>query len=140
MLLGQLQHFRERLQLLAAADDDGRRLLAEEPVQPLPAFVLREAGEEVDLRQTHDLQPQFIEIIVISGQEQARAVDFRDLNADVFQLLRRLIHHLHADLLRQLFERNGEIAHRFSSCIVSAPGGIFLRAGAGDPEPFFSLL
>ena len=119
MLLGQFLHLREGFQLLAAADDHGRRLLAEQLVQRFIALFRGKAGQKIHLGQTHDLQPKLIKIIVVARQKQTRTVDFRDLNADVFEVLRR-IDHIHADFFGQLLERNGKIRHRSSSCVVSS--------------------
>ena len=122
VLFGQLLHLREGSQFFAAADDNSRRLLTEQLVQRFVALFRRKAGQEVHLGQTHDLQPQFIKVIVIARQEQTRTVDFRDLDADVFEVLRS-VDHIHADLFGQLLERNGKIRHLSSSCVYSSTAG-----------------
>ena len=111
----QFQHLGKRLQFFTAAHDNSRRLLPEQLIQTLPTLFLREARQEVHLRQAHDLQTQLIKIIIVTRQEQARTVDLCNFNTDVFQILRR-VNHVHTDFLRQLFKRNGEVPHRFSSC------------------------
>ena len=112
VLLRQLQHLRKRLQLLAAADDDGWRLLAEQLVEALAALFGGKPGQKVHFREAHDLQAQLVEVVIVAGQKQTRAVDFSDLDADLVQLARR-ISDLKADLLDQPLERNSEIPHSF---------------------------
>ena len=48
----------------------------------------RKTGKEVHLGQTQDLQPELIKVIIVSGKEQARAVDLRNLDIDLFQPFR----------------------------------------------------
>ena len=59
VLLSQFQHLGKWFQFLTAADDDSRRLLAEQLVQPLVPLLGRRP-EEVHLGQTQDLQPELI--------------------------------------------------------------------------------
>ena len=101
--------------LFLAGYDNSRRLLPEQLIQTLPTLFLREARQEVHLRQAHDLQTQLIKIIVIARQKQTRAVHFGDLHTDLIQFLRR-IDNFHADTVGQRFERDIECAHSCSSC------------------------
>ena len=136
MLLSQLLHLREGGQLLAAADDDGRRLLAEQLVQCLIALFRRQPGQKVHLCQTHDLQTQFVKIIIVARQEQTRAIDLGDLHADLIQFLRR-IDHFHADTLDQRFQRDVERTHPSFPPVLPLLGGAAVsQAGTA----FLSLL
>ena len=103
MLLGQFLHFREGSQLLAAADDNSRRLLTKQLIQRFVAFFGRKAGQKVHLCQTHDLQAQLIKIIVITRQKQTGTVDLGDLHTDLIQFLWR-IDNFHTDTVGQRFE------------------------------------
>ena len=120
MLFGQLQHLRERFQLFAAAHDNSRRLLTEQLFQRLVALFGREPGQKIHLCQTHDLQTEFIKIVIVSGQKQTRTVDLCDLNIDLVQFFGG-IDHLQADALGQRFERDVERTHPCSSCVL-VPG------------------
>ena len=121
VLLSQFQHLGKWFQFLTAADDDSRRLLAEQLVQPLVPLLGRKTRKEVHFGQTQDLQPELIKVIIVSGKEQARAVDLRNLDIDLFQPFRG-VDHIQTDLFRQLLQRNIEIRHRSSSCTnVSSP-------------------
>ena len=117
VLLRQLLHFRERGQLLAAADDDRRGLLTEQLLQRLVALFCRQTGQKVHLCQTHDLQTELIEVIIVARQKQTRAVDLGDLHADLIQLPGR-VYHFHTDAVGQRFKRNIERTHPCSSCIL----------------------
>ena len=130
VLFGQLQHLRERFQLFAAAHDNSRRLLAEQLFQRLVALFGREPGQKIHLCQTHDLQTEFIKIVIVSGQKQTRTVDLCDLNIDLVQFFGG-IDHLQADALGQRFERDVERTHPCSSCVL-VPGCA--------PASFFFLL
>ena len=55
VLLCKLLHLREGFQFLVAAEDDGRRLLAEQLVKALTALFRRKTGQKVHLRKAHDL-------------------------------------------------------------------------------------
>ena len=55
VLLCKLLHLREGFQLLVAAEDDGRRLLAEQLVEALTALFRRKTRQKVHLRKAHDL-------------------------------------------------------------------------------------
>lgn len=86
MLLRQFLHLREGRQLLAAADDDRRGLLPEQLLQRFVALFCRQTGQKVHLCQTHDLQAELIEVIIVASQKQTRAVDLSDLHTDLIQL------------------------------------------------------
>ena len=103
IFLGQLHHLGERGQLVAAGDDHSRRHLPEQMVQRLVAALGRLNRQKVHFGQAHDLQPQVVEVLVIAGQEQARTVDFGDLDVDLVQLAGG-VDHLHVDPLRQFGE------------------------------------
>ena len=55
MLFCKFLHLREGFQLLVAAEDDGRRLLAEQLVEALTALFRRKTRQKVHLRKAHDL-------------------------------------------------------------------------------------
>ena len=141
IFLRQLHHLGEGLQLVAAGDDDGRRLLAEQAVQRFVPAGGRLHREEVDLGQAHDLQPEVVEKFIVAGQEQARAVDLRDLHIDPAQLAGG-VDHFHVDALGELGERDSKIIH---PCIlpVAGRGGRPIRFGrdlqAVRNFPFFIL-
>ena len=117
VLLRQFLHLREGRQFLAAADDDRRGLLPEQLLQRLVALFCRQTGQKVHLCQTHDLQAELIEIIIIARQKQTRAVDLSDLHADFIQRPGG-VYHFHADAVGQRFKRNIERTHPGSSCIL----------------------
>ena len=85
---------------------------AEQLVEALAALFGGKPGQKVHFREAHDLQAQLVEVVIVAGQKQTRAVDFSDLDADLVQLARR-ISDLKADLLDQPLERNSEIPHSF---------------------------
>ena len=110
IFLGQLHHLGERGQLVAAGDDHRRGHLPKQMVQRFVAALGRLDREEVHLGQAHDLQAQIVEILVVAGQEQARAVDLGDLDVDPAQLAWG-VDHLHVDPLRQFGERYCKVFH-----------------------------
>ena len=117
VLLRQFLHLREGRQLLAAADDDRRGLLPEQLLQRFVALFCRQTGQKVHLCQTHDLQAELIEVIIVARQKQTRAVDLSDLHTDLIQLPGG-VYHFHADAVGQRFKRNIERTHPGSSCIL----------------------
>ena len=117
VLLRQLLHLREGGQLLAAADDDRRGLLPEQLFQCLVALFCRQTGQKVHFCQTHDLQTELIEVIIVARQKQTRAVDLGDLHADLIQRPGG-VYYFHADAVSQRFKRNIERTHPGSSCIL----------------------
>ena len=117
VLLRQFLHLREGRQLLAAADDDRRGLLPEQLLQRFVALFCRQTGQKVHLCQTHDLQAELIEVIIVASQKQTRAVDLSDLHTDLIQLPGG-VYYFHADAVGQRFKRNIERTHPGSSCIL----------------------
>ena len=112
IFLSQLQHLGERGQLVAAGDDHRR---GHGPKQVVQRFIAALGGlhrQKVHLGQAHDLQPQVVKILIVPCQEQARAVDLRDLHMDLAELAGG-VDHLHVDPLRQFGQRYGKIFHPY---------------------------